>query len=73
MGNLQFKDHIEHAIRAIGLQQLHNVGVLEHVTDAGLTLQVWKGNVLTHSTQNQYSNIITADFYVITQDQSVLI
>lgn len=50
MRNLQFKDHVEHAIRAIGLQQLHNVGMLEHVTDAGLTLQVWKGNVLTHST-----------------------
>lgn len=50
MRNLQFKDHVEHAIRAIGLQKLHNVGMLEHVTDAGLTLQVWKGNVLTHST-----------------------
>lgn len=39
---LQFKDHVEHSIRAVGLQQLHNVGVLEHVTDTGLALQVWK-------------------------------
>lgn len=37
---LQFKDHVEHSIRAVRLQQLHDVGVLEHVTDTGLTLQV---------------------------------
>lgn len=38
---LQLKDHVEHSIRAVGFQQLHNMGVFKHVTDAGLPLQVW--------------------------------
>lgn len=40
--DLQFKDHVEHAIRAIGLQQLHDVGVFQHVADTGLSLQIWQ-------------------------------
>lgn len=39
---LQLKDHVEHSIWAIGFQQLHDMGVFQHVTDAGLPLQVWK-------------------------------
>lgn len=41
-GYLQLKDHVQHSIRAEGFQQLHDVGVFKHVTDAGLPLQVWK-------------------------------
>lgn len=40
--DLQLKDHVEHAIRAVGLQQLHDVGVFQHVADAGLPLQIYK-------------------------------
>lgn len=42
--DLQFKDHVEHAIRAVGLQELHDVGVFQHVADAGLSLQIWQGD-----------------------------
>lgn len=38
--HLQFKDHVEHAIGAVGLQQLHDVGVFQHVADAGFSLQI---------------------------------
>lgn len=41
-GDLQLENHVEHPIWAVCLQQLHNVGVLQHVTDAGLPLQIWK-------------------------------
>lgn len=41
-GDLQLENHVEHPIWAVRLQQLHNVGVLQHVTDAGLPLQIWK-------------------------------
>lgn len=41
--HLQLKYHVEHPIWAVRLQQLHNVGVLQHVADAGLPLQICKG------------------------------
>uniref|UniRef100_A0A3Q2YK21 Uncharacterized protein n=1 Tax=Hippocampus comes TaxID=109280 RepID=A0A3Q2YK21_HIPCM len=40
MCDLQFEDHVEHPVGAVGLQQFHNVRVFEHVADAGLPLQV---------------------------------
>lgn len=40
MTHLQFKDHVEHAIGAVSLQQLHDVGVFQHVADARLSLQI---------------------------------
>lgn len=39
--DLQLEDHVEHAVGAVGLQQLHDVGVFQHVADAGLPLQIW--------------------------------
>ena len=36
----ELEDHVEHALRAVGFQQLHDVRVLEHVTNGGLPLEV---------------------------------
>ncbi len=36
----ELEDHVEHALAAVRLQQLHDVRVLEHVADGGLALQV---------------------------------
>lgn len=46
--DLQFKDHVEHAVGAVGLQQLNDVGVFQHVADAGLSLQIWKEAEIKH-------------------------
>ena len=48
--DLQFKDHVEHAIRAVGLQQLHDVRVFEHVADTGLALQIWNTQIRNRGT-----------------------
>ena len=45
----EFKDHVKHALRAVGLQQLHNVWVLEHVANRGLALQVVEAEAGTGS------------------------
>ena len=36
----ELEDHVKHALRAVGLQQLDDVRMLEHVTNGGLPLQV---------------------------------
>ena len=36
----ELKDHVEHPLAGVGLQQLHDVGVFEHVADGRLPLQV---------------------------------
>ena len=36
----EFENHVEHALRAVGLQQLDDVRVLQHVADGGLALEV---------------------------------
>lgn len=43
--HLQLKDHVEHAIRAVGLQQFHDVRVFQHVADTGLSLQIWQTEI----------------------------
>lgn len=54
--DLQFKDHVEHAIRAIGLQKLHDMGVFQHVADTGLSLQVWHREIETGRMVRHYSH-----------------
>lgn len=49
----QFKDHVEHAVGAVGLQQLYNVGVFQHVADAGFPLQIWEDRNQTMFTFNK--------------------
>ncbi len=36
----KLEDHVEHPLRAVGLQELDNVWVLQHVADGGLALEV---------------------------------
>lgn len=38
--HLQFKDHVEHALGTVGLQQLDNVRMLQHVTYCGFAFQI---------------------------------
>jgi len=42
MKDLQLKHHVEHAIRAVGLQKLHYVRMFQHVTDARFPLQIYR-------------------------------
>lgn len=35
-----FKHHVEHPLRRVGLEQLNNVLMFQHMTDGGLALQV---------------------------------
>ena len=49
----ELKHHVEHPLAGVGLQQLHDVGVFEHVADSRLPLQVvqgqaWGGGELGH-------------------------
>lgn len=37
---LQFEDHVEHALGTVGLQQLDNVRMLQHVTYCGFAFQI---------------------------------
>lgn len=37
---LQLEDHVQHPIRAVGFQQLDDVGMFQHVTDAGFSLEI---------------------------------
>jgi len=38
--NLQLEHHVEHSLGTVGLQQLDNVRMLQHVTYCGLALQI---------------------------------
>ena len=39
----ELEHHVEHPLAGVGLQQLHDVGVFEHVADGRLPLQVVQG------------------------------
>lgn len=60
----QFKDHVEHAVGAVGLQQLHNVGVFQHVADAGFSLQIWEDRnqtMFTFNKKNHSRSVVTSE------------
>lgn len=40
VSHLQLEDHVEHALGTVGLQQLDNVRMLQHVTYCGFAFQI---------------------------------
>ncbi len=59
MKDLQLKHHVEHPIRAVGLQKLHYVSMFQHVADARFPLQIYrktKNRLISVSNQAKFTN-----------------